>query len=61
MQELKVKKFWKSRTFWVALLGAVSSFTANYMGYEIPAHVQVMILSTIVFVLRLDTKTPIQF
>lgn len=61
MEELKIKKFWQSRTFWTALVGSAASFAASYFGYEIPAQVQVTALTVIFFILRLDTKYPIQF
>jgi|GEM_PF-712108 peptidoglycan L-alanyl-D-glutamate endopeptidase CwlK len=53
------KSFWKSKTFWVNLIGVVGVIVQSQTGYVIDAEKQLVILGVINAILRFVTKEPI--
>ena len=56
-----MKKWYLSKTIWVALFALVATFSSEAFGLEIPASYQTAFLAVVMFVLRLITKQPVQF
>ena len=55
------KKWYLSKTVWVALFALVATFSADAFGYEIPASYQTAFLAVVMFVLRMITKEPVSW
>lgn len=51
-----VKSIFKSRTFWVNLIGFISVFLENQYGFGIDPGIQIQILAVVNIVLRTITK-----
>lgn len=56
-----MKKWYLSKTIWVALFAFVSTFLMDGFGIEIPAGYQTAFLAVVMIVLRLITKQPVSW
>lgn len=55
------KKWYLSKTIWVALFTFVATVVANVTGFEIDPTLQAAFLSVIMIFLRLITKQPVEW
>ena len=55
-----IKKFWKSRTFWVNLLAGIGLVLQGALGYEaFPLEAQATVLAVANLILRMVTREPV--
>ncbi len=59
MYMAKGKPFWKSRTFWLNIVGAGAMVYNYYTGSPVPSEALASILAVLNLVLRFDTKEPV--
>lgn len=53
------KKWYASKTIWVNVVAAISSFVASQFGYKISVEMQAGILMGLNIILRIITKEPL--